>query len=177
VIKALPATPDIIVMLETVNRRVLEDLVDRHLPGYEIVQLDTSDKPVSRGIDVGLLTRLPLTEAPTAHPVLFGGDDEVCGKTRDILLAPLRLPDGETLHVFGVHFPCGGNPIQCLIRAFRVLNELAEGLSWWRRKISTSTATRRSRTPSRGSFSGETGMRHHSSVMTALHLYGLSEGR
>jgi len=28
-----------------------------------------------------------------------------------------------------VHFPSGGNPIQCRIRAFKVLNELAEGLS------------------------------------------------
>src|SRR5690606_9937385 len=105
----------------------------------------------------GLLTRLPLVKTPTAHPVLFGGGDEVCGKTRDILLAPLRLPDGETLHVFGVHFPSGGNPIQCRRRAFKC-------------STNSQTATRRSRTPSRGSFSGETGTRHHSSVMAALHL-------
>lgn len=46
----MPAIADVIVMLETENRRVLEDLVNQHLPGYEIVQLDTSDKPTSRGI-------------------------------------------------------------------------------------------------------------------------------
>jgi len=44
----MPAIADVIVMLETENRRVLEDLVNQHLPGYEIVQLDTSDKPTSR---------------------------------------------------------------------------------------------------------------------------------
>lgn len=128
VIKSMPSAPDIIVIPETENRRVLEDLVSRHLPGYEIAQLDTSDKPVSRGIDVGLLTRLPLAGEPAAHRIAFGSDESDCSRTRDILSVPLRLPDGETLHVFGVHFPSGSNPVKCRLRAFAILNSLAAAL-------------------------------------------------
>ncbi|MGA7454148.1 MAG: hypothetical protein WBW73_23760 [Rhodoplanes sp.] len=119
VIKAMPSLPDVIVIPETENKAVLDDLVSRHLSGtgYQVIQLDTSDEPESRGIDVGMLTRLPLEGTPAAHKITFGSDDDRCGKTRDILAVPLRLPDGETLHVFGVHFPSGGNPIQCRIRA------------------------------------------------------------
>jgi endonuclease/exonuclease/phosphatase family metal-dependent hydrolase len=128
VIKAMPVLPDVIVIPETENRQVLDDLIARHLPGYEAIQLDTSDKPVSRGIDVGMLTRLPLAGTPAAHEIGFGSDEAECGKTRDILAAPLRLPDGQTLHVFGVHFPSGASPVKCRIRAFKKLNDLAAAL-------------------------------------------------
>jgi hypothetical protein len=130
VIKAMPFMPDVIVIPETENKAVLEDLVSRHLSGagYQVIHLDTSDEPVSRGIDVGILTRLPLAGAPAAHQITFGTDDDVCDKTRDILAVPLRLPDGETLHVFGVHFPSGENSVECRIRGFKKLNDLAVAL-------------------------------------------------
>lgn len=129
-IVALGPLPEIIVVPETENAQVLEDLVTEALPGsgYRVVHLDTSDEPESRGIDVGLLTTLPAAGAPTAHVIEFDRDEDTCGKTRDILQVPLELPDGETLHVFGVHFPSGGNPYRCRVRAMNSLNALVADL-------------------------------------------------
>jgi hypothetical protein len=52
VILAMPALPDVIVMPETENQEVLQELVSRHLADkrYEVIQLDTSDEPISRGL-------------------------------------------------------------------------------------------------------------------------------
>jgi hypothetical protein len=47
--------------------------------------------------------------------------------TRDILEVPIRLPDGETLRLFGIHFPSGSNPVKCRLRASERLNEIAAG--------------------------------------------------
>lgn len=132
VINAMPSVPDVIVVPETENIDVLNDLVNvesiRNL-GYNTVQLDTSDKPLSRGIDVGLLTRLPLhTDPPVAHTIDFGRDQDKCRATRDTLQVTLTLPDGEPLHIYGVHFPSGGNPVTCRIRAMMQLNELVSEL-------------------------------------------------
>ena len=127
VILAMPALPDVIVMPETENREVLQELVSRHLADkhYEVIQLDTSDEPISRGIDVGILTRLKIIGTPTAHKVDFGSDAELCGATRDIVKAELELPDGTGLTILGVHFPSGSNPVKCRVRAFKTLSKLS----------------------------------------------------
>ena len=123
VILAMPELPDVLIVQEVENRLVLEELVSRHLAdkGYEIIQLDTSDKPISRGIDAGVLSRLKIAGSPMAHKVDFGNDAKTCGATRDIVQADLELPDGTPLTLFGVHFPSGGNPIECRIHAFKTL--------------------------------------------------------
>ena len=129
VITDMPVLPDILVVPETENKKVLDDLAALDgLSEYKVVHLDSSDEPESRGIDVGLLTTLPVVGMPVAHTVNFHGDTERCGKTRDILEATLLLPNGEELVVYGVHFPSGGNPLRCRIRAMNFLNELAADL-------------------------------------------------
>lgn len=130
VLLAMPSVPDVVVIPETENLKVMQDLVSRHLSGegYAIVQLDTSDEPESRGIDVALLSKLPIVGEPTAHVVDFGRDRERCGVTRDILQATVELPGGENLTVFGVHFPSGRSPSQCRYRAFKQLSKLANDL-------------------------------------------------
>lgn len=130
VINAMPAKPNVLVIPETENKAVLVDLVARHLAGegYSVIQLDTSDDAESRGIDVGILTKLPIVGDPVAHVIDFGSNTGECGKTRDIVQAQLQLPDGESLYVFGVHFPSGGNPLKCRIRAFVTLNSLVGAL-------------------------------------------------
>jgi endonuclease/exonuclease/phosphatase family metal-dependent hydrolase len=60
--------------------------------------------------------------------VEFGNDTDLCRATRDIVAAPLALPDGRTLHLYAVHFPSGGNPIECRERAMRTLNALSAAL-------------------------------------------------
>ncbi|WP_306260399.1 endonuclease/exonuclease/phosphatase family protein [Pararhizobium sp. IMCC21322] len=130
VLKAMPATPDIIVISETENKQVLLDLTQQELSSenYNIVQLDSSDEPDSRGIDVGILSKFPVVGDPVAHTIDFGNDERTCGKTRDIVQASFELPDGEPLHVFGVHFPSGRSPFICRIKAFQNLNEIVKTL-------------------------------------------------
>ena len=130
VVKAMPLVPDVLVIPETENKQVLEDLTARHLSSenFHIVQLDTSDQPDNRGIDVGILTKLPIVGKPEAFVVDIKRDSRTCGKTRDIVRVGLELPNGETLFVFGVHFPSGRSPFSCRIRAFKKLNELAKEL-------------------------------------------------
>jgi len=129
VIKAMPQLPAILVVPETENKYVLEQLVQNFLPdtNYKVVQLDTSDKPDSRGIDVGLLTYLPI-KSSKSHIIDFGKDAELCGKTRDMLEVVIELPDGDNLYVFGVHFPSGRSPVKCRYRALKNLNSLASNL-------------------------------------------------
>ncbi|MCY1325902.1 hypothetical protein D9M68_478170 [compost metagenome] len=130
VLLAMPASPDIVVIPETENKKVLDDLVSLHLgsAGYSVVQLDTSDEPESRGIDVGVLTKLPLVGTPQGHVVDFGGAAATCGKTRDILQVTVKLPDGENLTIFGVHFPSGASPFECRVRALKQVSSLAAAL-------------------------------------------------
>ena len=108
--------PDVLIMPETESPTIVSRLNDA-LPAnrrYQtLVQLDSTSVTSDRGIDVAIASRLPLAAPATAHPVDFGDDTELCRGTRDIIEASLTLPDGKTLHVFGVHLPSGGNPFIC----------------------------------------------------------------
>jgi endonuclease/exonuclease/phosphatase family metal-dependent hydrolase len=130
VVSAMPALPHVITIPETENAKVLDDL-KAILPKaneWSVIQLDTSDEPDSRGIDVGILTRLPINGTPVAHKVVFAGESSDCRATRDIVQASLKLSDGAALTVFGVHFPSGGNPYKCRLASFAKLNEITAAL-------------------------------------------------
>lgn len=130
VIEAATPLPDVIVFQEVENKNVLDDLVRRHpsIGGYQVIQLDTTNRINNRGLDVGILTRLPVAGEPEAHRITFAGDKELCSTIHDILHVPLRLPEGEILHVFGVHFSPRGSQFPCRIIAFERLNDLAAAL-------------------------------------------------
>lgn len=131
VIRAVQPQPDVIIFPELENKTILSRLNSEFLSGlgYTVeIELDTTVTDLDRGIDVGILSRLPLAGAPTAHRVEFGRLADLCRATRDITQAPLRLPDGKTLHLFAVHFPSGGNPIACREQAMRTLNSLSSAL-------------------------------------------------
>ena len=126
VLEALGDLPDVLVLPETENAQVVDDLVAKLGAGAypTIVALDTSDEPDSRGIDVAIVSTLPLIGSGVAHKVDFKGDSDICGATRDIVEANLELPDGTPLTVLGVHFPSQGNPVECRIRAFQQVSEI-----------------------------------------------------
>ncbi|THK36745.1 endonuclease/exonuclease/phosphatase family protein [Ensifer sp. MPMI2T] len=132
VINAAAPAPDILILSETENRAVVERL-NSNLPEVRrfetVVQLDSTSVISDRGIDVAILSRFPLAGAATAHKVDFGRDTELCRGTRDIVEAPLTLPDGKVLHVFGVHLPSGSNPLVCREHAMRTLNEIRRKLA------------------------------------------------
>ncbi|MCE3010456.1 MAG: hypothetical protein LW875_07575 [Proteobacteria bacterium] len=108
--------PDILILLEVENLSVLKTLNEKYLKnsGYQTVVLIEGDD--RRGIDVGLLSRLPVAGEAQLHRIEFTPDpsDENWKKpqTRGILEVPLKLPNGETLFIFGLHFPSQANPVQ-----------------------------------------------------------------
>jgi hypothetical protein len=131
VIRAVRLQTDVIILPELENPGILARLNAEFLAGLgytTAIEPDTSVTDLDRGIDVGILSRLPSASPPTAHKVDFGNDAKLCRATRDIVAAPLTLPDGRTLHLYAVHFPSGGNPIECRERAMRTLNALSAAL-------------------------------------------------
>jgi endonuclease/exonuclease/phosphatase family metal-dependent hydrolase len=105
--------PDILILEEVENRRMLQRLNDEGLDGTyrTIVWLPGRDK---RGIAVGLMSRFPLAGDPKLHQIALspGANGESYKETRGILEVPLQLPNGPTLTVFGVHLPSQMNPLQ-----------------------------------------------------------------
>ncbi|MFH1723937.1 MAG: endonuclease/exonuclease/phosphatase family protein, partial [Elusimicrobiota bacterium] len=98
--------PDILVLQEVENIRVLERLRREHLApaGYLPGILVEGDD--FRGIDAALLSRLERVGAPKPHKIPFVGMTPGQERSsRGILEAAFRLPDGEILSVFAVHFP------------------------------------------------------------------------
>ncbi|MDZ7644701.1 MAG: endonuclease/exonuclease/phosphatase family protein [Woeseiaceae bacterium] len=122
--------PDVLALQEVENVRILERLRRDHLKaaGYrEPVLIEGND---ARGIDVAFLTRLPLAAPPALHPIAF--DDDVpavrVADTRGILEAVFRLPDGQLLTGYAVHFPAPFHPTAMRVAAYRALNALLAGL-------------------------------------------------
>jgi endonuclease/exonuclease/phosphatase family metal-dependent hydrolase len=131
VIRAVRPQPDVIILPELENPGILARLNAEFLAGLGYtteIELDTTVTDLDRGIDVGILSRLSSASPPTAHKVDFGNDTDLCRATRDIVAAPLALPDGRALHLYAVHFPSGGNSIECRERAMRTLNALSAAL-------------------------------------------------
>ncbi len=104
--------PDIIILSEVENLNVLKMWRDQYLQKMDYQTAVLVEGPDERGIDNAVLSRLPLIGEPKNHlmdyskaPDLKPGDIR---PTRGILEAHLRLPNGDKLAVFGVHFPSQG---------------------------------------------------------------------
>ncbi|HEY8269449.1 MAG TPA: endonuclease/exonuclease/phosphatase family protein [Pseudobdellovibrionaceae bacterium] len=106
--------PDILVMEEVENERILTRLNKEFLTkaGYQTqVLIEGSDE---RGIDVALLSRFPIVGTPELHKIPYvakNDSDKIgMGKSRGILEVKLKLPNQETLTLLGAHFPSQANP-------------------------------------------------------------------
>lgn len=105
--------PDILMVQEVENIRALRMLNDTYLKaaGYKTVEL--LEGPDTRGIDVGILSRLEKAGPVTAHEIQWSPrpEGQTPKGTRAILQVPLRLPNGKVLNVFSLHFPSQSNPL------------------------------------------------------------------
>lgn len=104
--------PDIVAVAEIENRKVLAQLLT-HTPlrkmDYAIVHYDSPDR---RGIDVALLYRKSVFRLARSVPLPVPGL-----QTRDILLASLVAPGGDTLHLLVNHHPSKyGGPVSAVRR-------------------------------------------------------------
>ena len=106
--------PDILIMQEVENDRILGRLNKEFLAkaGYQTQVL--IEGPDERGIDVAILSRFPLVGSPELHKIPYVGktdaDKTWMARSRGILEVKLKLPNQETLTVFGAHFPSQANP-------------------------------------------------------------------
>lgn len=118
--------PDILVLSEVENIGVLQRLNQDYLGGSykEIVLIEGEDK---RGIDVAIMSKLPLIRKPVLHKIPFKFDDpKRAGDTRGILEADFRMPDGALITVFALHLPNPAHPLELRTQALEYLNSLAK---------------------------------------------------
>lgn len=123
--------PDILMLEEVENLPVLHQL-NQSLPEAQYqteILIEGDDR---RGIDVGLLSRLPLAGEPKLHRIEFTPDPKnpqwKQPLTRGILQVPLKLPNGDKLTVLGFHWPSQGAPVQERIDAVNALNKILDSL-------------------------------------------------
>lgn len=122
--------PDVLVLQEVENTGVIERLRDALPDGASYTTIINLDDSPGRGINVGLMSRLPLMPGtpPVSMPIDFPSDvthddGTPCSDTRNVTAFTLQLPDSAPLTVFAVHMPAGGSAVGC--RAF-VAEKIAE---------------------------------------------------
>lgn len=116
--------PDILILQEVENKKVLEELVSKHLKKskYKVHLIDGKDV---RGIDVAVATRLPLSGEVKLHEIPFKQiSTEELKDTRGILEVPLELPDHDKLIVYANHFPAPFHKREYRVQAYAFLNSL-----------------------------------------------------
>lgn len=119
---------DVIAFQEVENLRILERLRNQYLADLDYrpaVLLEGTD---ARGIDVAFLSKLPLAGEPVLHPFDVPDFPERAGDTRGVLQADFRLPNGDILTGFAVHFPAPYHPTPMRIAAYEHLNALRDAL-------------------------------------------------
>ena len=121
--------PDVLILQEIENKTIL-DLFNREYLAKARYQTSVlREGRDRRGIDVALLSRFPLKSEGKLHYIPFKSiSKEKADDTRPILEAPLRLPNGTALHVFGVHFPAPYHPWELRQESFSFLNKLVTDL-------------------------------------------------
>jgi endonuclease/exonuclease/phosphatase family metal-dependent hydrolase len=98
---------DVVCLQEVENRGVLEDLNDRLLGGlgYEAVLFEGND---GRGIDVAMLTRLPVLSATSYRHLRFPGPDGLTRFRRDLLRVELGPPLDADVYLVHLKSKAGG---------------------------------------------------------------------
>lgn len=110
---------DFIVLCEVENDSVVSDLIDKtslHRLGYSYIMTHGVDV---RGINIALLYR-PLHYSPFHTACLRPFSAEDSWTTRDILHVSGLTHSGDTLDIFGVHFPSRSGGAQGAVRRKRV---------------------------------------------------------
>ncbi|HYX33301.1 MAG TPA: endonuclease/exonuclease/phosphatase family protein [Oligoflexus sp.] len=122
--------PDILFLVEVENIKILERLRQDYLKDAQYLPAVLLEGPDERGIDAAFLSRMPLDGEPTLHPVKLSKVDDPASTlertSRSILQADFKLPGGDRLSAFAVHFPAGFHPTAHRLEALAVLNEAAK---------------------------------------------------
>lgn len=119
---------DIVVLQEIENIGILNQLNTKFLKaaGYKTVEL--LEGPDVRGIDVGVLSRFQKSSPSKLHEVKWEKTiPKPTRPTRSVLEVNLVSPNGESISVFGVHFPSPRHFIEERQDAFDTLERAVYG--------------------------------------------------
>jgi endonuclease/exonuclease/phosphatase family metal-dependent hydrolase len=128
VIRQVSGGPDLIVFEEVEHASLLDRLASEYLADFGYGPAILIEGADERGIDVGILSRLPSRAEPVLHPLRFPDYAEREADTRGILEATFELPDGALLTAFAVHFPAPFHPPAMRELAYEQLNLLRRAL-------------------------------------------------
>ena len=108
--------PDILAVQEVENLALLQRLIDEYLPSmnYKAYLIENKD---ARGIDIGVLSRLPLNGTPVLKSL---------GGSRPALNLNIVLPDNSTLNLFNVHFPMASSPLEKRLALLKELTKISQ---------------------------------------------------
>lgn len=104
--------PDVLILQEVENEFIVKKWRDEYLSKMGYQTLFFIEGPDERGIDVAILSKLPKAAEAKYHLIDFTkvpaipADD--IRPTRGILEGTVKLPNGENLAIFAVHFPSQG---------------------------------------------------------------------
>jgi len=119
---------DIITMQEVENAFILDRLRTEKLADLGYLPAILIEGTDIRGIDVAILSKLPLAGEPQLHPLSLPDFPEREGDTRGVLQADFILPDGSLLTAFSVHFPAPFHPTAMRVAAYQHLVALLDAL-------------------------------------------------
>jgi len=119
---------DIIALQEVENASILDRLRTEKLADLGYLPAILIEGTDVRGIDVAILSKLPLAGEPQLHPLALPDFPQREGDTRGVLQATFVLPDGSLLTAFSVHFPAPFYPTQMRIVAYQHLAVLLNAL-------------------------------------------------
>lgn len=122
------AGADIILLQEVENASILNKLRSEKLAGLGYKPAILVEGTDLRGIDVAILSKLPLSEGPILHPLSLPDFPEREGDTRGVLQATFLLPDESLLTAFSVHFPAPFHPTAMRVAAYEHLKSLRDAL-------------------------------------------------
>ncbi len=121
--------PDLLILQEVENRGVLERLRNEYLADLGYLPSILIEGNDLRGIDVGMISRLPVMGEAVLHPARLESATRAQREdSRGILQATFRLPDGTPLTAFGLHLPAPFHPVKLRKQMLRRLQELRDRL-------------------------------------------------
>ncbi|MBI2027418.1 MAG: endonuclease/exonuclease/phosphatase family protein [Deltaproteobacteria bacterium] len=117
---------DIIVLEELENKRVMEDLWQLFLKDKGYLEPIHSESPGFRGIDVGIISRFPLSSPAIVHPVLLNDQGAY---SRDVLEARFKVSPDIELRVAANHWPSPASKTSARLKAAAVLRKAIDQAS------------------------------------------------
>jgi len=125
--------PDILILEEIENIDVIEQLRKEFLGDLGYTKAILLEGPDRRGIDIGMLTKLPEDGRPQLHKLNLRPGGKLKARrirpTRGILHSRFKLPGGDRLHVLGVHFPSQANPSEAREQGIELIEKIRKSIS------------------------------------------------